>query len=176
MTCRYIVNLNGVYWNPLTNQGVFYYNKCRMNFKIKGYDGDSKIHPNVPANRGGWKPGISRKFPNITPELQPPKQLYQGVRADADPALEDTIYELRVSECRKSKRYIRKKEVQVWCNRWLKREYGFRPIAGREPFFISWQGKSLIGSKESAWMIYLRRPAPARRKTQRTRKTAEDAV
>ena len=44
-----------------------------MNFNSKGDDGDSRSYPNIPASREGCEPGISRIFPNITPELQPPK-------------------------------------------------------------------------------------------------------
>ena len=87
----------------MTNQGVFYYNKVRMNFKNKGSDGDSKSRLNIPASRGRCKPGTSKKLPNITPEPQPlGTDAAWKVRADADPALEDTIYELKVSEHRKT--------------------------------------------------------------------------
>ena len=45
-----------------------------MNRNSKGYDGDSRSYPNIPASREQCEPGISRVFPNITPEPQPPKQ------------------------------------------------------------------------------------------------------
>ena len=44
-----------------------------MNFNSKGYDGDSRTYPNIPASREWCEPGISRIVPKITPELQPPK-------------------------------------------------------------------------------------------------------
>ena len=47
-----------------------------MNFKSKGYDGDSKSRLNIPASRGRCKPGTSKKLPNITPEPQPPKHTW----------------------------------------------------------------------------------------------------
>ena len=47
-----------------------------MNFKSKGYDGDSKSHPNIPASRGRCEPGTSKTLPNITPEPQPPKHTW----------------------------------------------------------------------------------------------------
>ncbi len=49
------------------------YNYLCMNFNSKGYDGDSRSYPNISASREWCEPGISRVFPNITPELQPPK-------------------------------------------------------------------------------------------------------
>ncbi len=50
---------------------------------------------NVTASRGRCEPGISRQYPNITPEPRQPKRHHEhtdgGVSADVSPALEDTI-------------------------------------------------------------------------------------
>lgn len=47
-----------------------------MNFKNKGYDGDSKSRLNISASRGGCEPGTSKTLLNITSEPQPPKHIW----------------------------------------------------------------------------------------------------
>ena len=57
---------------PLDELCLILYNYLCMNFNSKGDDGDSRSYPNIPASREGCEHGISRIFPNITPEPQPP--------------------------------------------------------------------------------------------------------
>lgn len=60
--------------NSLDYSRLSLYNYLCINLKSKSYDGDSKFYSNIAASREWCEPGISRLFPNITPEPQPPKQ------------------------------------------------------------------------------------------------------
>ena len=84
----------------------------RINLQSKGDNGDSRYLPNVTASRGRCKPGTSSRFSKITPELR-----HQKCRG------------CRQSKIRRGSRvkghHMRsntENQLQVCCNRWLKRE------------------------------------------------------
>ena len=86
----------------------------------KDIDEDSRIYLKITASRGGCKSGMSKIFLNITSELQNLK--HKGVGSDGIPPLQEHIWKTTRSEYVVTGGY--------------KRSAGFRPITGRELFFI----------------------------------------